>query len=139
MSKKWQCKQVPIQFSFVAQGASVLNFQSDGNSKNGCEIISILKKFKKMPIPPTSTNAPEWQECQKSRIERLRSRLLMWRFSPESMRDDVENSHMLLCRFVAGALQRELSCDPGVRRSRAPWSALLDRGGPTSQKQRRFE
>ena len=41
-------------------------------------------------------------------MEGLRSRLLMCRFSPESMRDDLENINMLLFRFVGNGFQLAL-------------------------------
>ena len=65
----------------------------------------------------------------------------MWRSSPESMRDDLENIHMLLFRFVGNSFQLALcnvswlaTCefvvlvpDPLVF---APWSVLFGRGEP---------
>ena len=65
----------------------------------------------------------------------------MWRLSPESMRDDLENIYMLLFRFVGNGFQLALCSvrwlatresvvlvpDPIVF---APWSVLLDRGEP---------
>ena len=85
-------------------------------------MIGILKKIKDAD-PADSHHAPEWEERQRSRMKGLWSRLLMWRLSPESMIDDLENITCCLPirreRLPAGALQRELLCDPGVRRSRA--------------------
>ena len=49
--------------------------------------------------------APEWKDRQRSRMEGLRSRLLMWRLSPESMRDDLENIYMLLFMYVGNGFQ----------------------------------
>ena len=41
------------------------------------EIIGIVKKFKGAD-PADSHHAPEWKERQQSRMEGLRSRLLLW-------------------------------------------------------------
>ena len=106
-----------------------------GIQRTGCEIIGILKKFKDAD-PADFHHAPEWKEREKSRNPKLRSRLLMWRSSPESMRDGLENVYMLLFWFVgngwnAGWLATRESVvlvpDPIVL---APWSVLLDRGEP---------
>ena len=125
----------------MAHGASVLNFQSGvGIQRNCCEIIGILMEFKDAD-PADFHHAPEWKERQKSRIEGLRSRLLMWRLFPESTLDDLENIYMLLFRFVGNGFQLALCCvswlaicesvvlvpNPIVF---APWSVLLDRGEP---------
>ena len=74
---------------------------------SGGGIIGILKKIKDAD-PFDSHHAPEWKERQNSRMEGLRSRLLMGRSSPVRRE-----------RLPAGALQRELACDAGVRRSGA--------------------
>ena len=78
---------------------------------------------------------------QKSRMEGLRRRLLMWRLSPESRRDDLENIYMLLFRFVGNGSQLAL-CIVGWLATRefvvlvsdpiifAPWPVLLCRGEP---------
>ena len=87
----------------------------------------------------------EWEEKrQKSRMEGPRRRLLMWRSSPESMRDDLENINMLLFRFLGNgfrlalcnmswlATQESVVLVPG-RFGFAPWFALFDRGEPCGQ------
>ena len=98
------------------------------------EIISIPKKIKDAG-PVDSHHAPEWKERQRSRMEGLRSRLLMWRLSPESMRDDLENIYVLLFRFVGNGFQLALWTRESVVLVPdpiffAPWSVLLDRGEP---------
>ena len=121
--------------------------QRNGNSNkcrsrcllvSGSEIIDILKKIKDAD-PADSHHAQEWKERQRSRMEGLRSKLLMWRLSPESMRDDLENIYMLLFRFDGNGFQLALCSvswlatresvvlvpDPIVS---APWYVLLDRG-----------
>ena len=169
---------------FLAQGASVLNFQRDGNSKKRRDIMDFLKlkddmraalanslkavedrKSDHTTLVQVKENEEvatltatietnlrqgdiatevssfsgeeasfEWEEKrQRSRVEGLRRRVLMWRLSPDSMRDDLENIYMLLLRFFgnrlpAGALQHELACDPGVRRSRCPIRSASRRG-----------
>ena len=71
----------------------------------------------------------EWEKKRhKSRMEGLRRRLLMWRLSPESMRDDLEN--ILREWLPAGALQRELACDPADPIGFAPWPLPSGRGEP---------
>ena len=102
---------------------------------SGGEIIGILKKIKDAD-PADSHHALE-----RSRKEGLRSRLLMWRLSPESMRDDLENIYMLLFRFVGNGFQLAL-CSVSWLATRQsvglvpdpivfpPWSVLLDRGEP---------
>ena len=128
-----------IQLSFVVQGASVLNFQGDGNSKK-----QLRKHWHSEEDEGCrsrhSHHAPEWKE-QKSRMEGLRSRLLLWRSSPQWMRDDVENINVLLFRFVGKGFQLAL-CSVSWLTTResvdlvpdpttsAPWSVLLDRGEP---------
>ena len=72
----------------------------------GIQRSGILKKFKDAD-PADFHHAREWKERQKSRIQGLRSRLLMWRLSPESMRDDLENI-LLLFRFVGNGFQLAL-------------------------------
>ena len=83
----------------------------------------------------------EWKERQKTRIQGLRSRLLLWRLSPESMRDELENIDMLLFRFVGNGFHLAL-CNVSWLATResvvlvpgpivfASWSMLLDRGEP---------
>ena len=106
-----------------------------GIQTSGCEIIGILKKLKDTD-GADSHHALEWKERQKSRVERLRSRLLLWRSSPQSMREDLENIYMLLYGFqlapcsvgwVATQKSIVLVPDPIVF---APWSVLVDRGEP---------
>ena len=108
-----------------------------GIQTRGCEIIGILKKLKDTD-PADSHHAPEWKERQKSRVEGPRSRLLLWRSSPQSMREDLENIHMLL-GFVGNGFQLAL-CNVSWVAIRefvvlvpnsivfAPWSVLTDRG-----------
>ena len=121
----------------LAQGASVLNFPSDGNSKKRLR----LKEFKDAD-PADSHHSLEWTECQKSRVEGLRSRLLLWRSAPQWMRDDLEIIYMLLFWFIGNGFQLAL-CNVGWLATWesvvlvpgpivfAPWSVLLDRGEDT--------
>ena len=88
-----------------------------GIQTSGCEIIELLKKFKDTD-PADSHQAPEWKERQKNRVEGVRSRLLLWRSSPQSMREDF---------WLATQKYVVLVPDPIVF---APWSLLLDRGEP---------
>ena len=114
----------------LAQGASFLNFRKVvGIRTSGGEINGILKKFKDAD-PADFHHAPEWKERQKSRIEGLKSRLLMWRLSPESTRDGLESVYMVLFRFVGNGSSVSwlaiwesvvLVPDPIVF---APWSVL---------------
>ena len=88
----------------------------------------------------------EWEERQKSTVKKLRSRLLLWRSSPPSMREDLENIYVLLFRFVGNPFQLAL-CSVGWLTTRefvilvpdpvifAPWSVLLDRGEPCDSSQ----
>ena len=83
-------------------------------------------------------HALEWTERQKSRIEGLRSKLLLWRSSPQWMRDDPENIHMLLFQFVGNGCPLAL-CNVSKLATQkfvvlvpdqfgfAPWSVLLNR------------
>ena len=85
--------------------------------------------------------APEWKDRQRSRMEGLRSRLLMWRLSPESMRDDLENIYMLLFMYVGNGFQLA-PCNVSWLATResvvlvpdlivfTSWSVRLDRGEP---------
>ena len=77
------------------------------------EIIDILKKFKDAD-PADSHHAPEWEERQKSRVDGLRSRLLLWRSSPHSMSEDLENIYMLLFQFVGHAFHIQVQCPLSV-------------------------
>ena len=65
---------------------------------SGGEIVGILKKIKDAD-PADSHHAPEWKERQKSRMEGLRSRLLLWKSSSQKMRDDLEKTYMLLFMY----------------------------------------
>ena len=78
-----------------------------GNRTSGGEIIGIVKNFKDAD-PVDSHHAPEWTERHKSRIEGLRSRLLLWRLSQGSM----ENIYMLLFMYVGNGTQLAL-CNVG--------------------------
>ena len=84
----------------------------------------------------------EWEEKrQKSRMERLRRRVSLWRLSPESMRDDLENIYMLLFGFLGNGFRLAL-CNLSWLATResvvlvpdpigfAPWQVLFDRGEP---------
>ena len=71
------------------------------------EIIGFLRKFKDAE-PAESHHALKWTERQKSRIEGLGSRLLLWRPPPQWMRDDLENVYMLLFWFVGNGFQLPL-------------------------------
>ena len=84
----------------------------------------------------------EWEEKrQKSRMEGLRRRALLWRLSPESMRDGLENIYMLLFRFL-GIGVRLVLCNVSWLPTResvvlvpdpigfAPWPVLFDRDEP---------
>ena len=88
-----------------------------GIHTRGCEIIGILKEFK-VADPADSHHAPEWKERQRSRIEGLWSRLLLWRSSPQWMRDDLENIYMLLFMYVGNGTQLAL-CNVGWLTTRA--------------------
>ena len=64
----------------------------------------------------------EWDEKrQTSRVEGLRRRLSMWRLSPESMRDDLENIYMLLFRFLGNGFRLAL-CNVSWLATRSPRS-----------------
>ena len=91
-----------------------LIFKVMGIRTSSGEIIGSLKKIQDADSAD-SHHAPEWKERQKSRIEGLRSRLLLWRSPPESTRDDLD-IYVLL--FVPNLIVF------------APWSVLLDRGEP---------
>ena len=65
----------------------------------------------------------------------------MWRFSPESMRDDSENIYMLLLRFLGNGFRLALFNESWLATREsvvlvpdpigfAPWSVLFDRGEP---------
>ena len=84
----------------------------------------------------------EWEEKrQRSRVEGLRRRVLMWRLSPDSMRDDLENIYMLLFRFLGTGFWLEV-CSVSWLATResvvlvpdpigfVPWSVLFGRGEP---------
>ena len=111
-----------------------------GIRTSGGKNIGILKKIKDAD-PADRHHAPEWKERQRSRIEGPRSRLLLWRSSPQRMRDDLENIYILLFRFVWKGFQPALSnvSWPATRESVvlvpdpvvvAPWPVLFDRGEP---------
>ena len=129
---------------FRIQGASVLNCQSHGNSNKRRRDHWYSEEnqgHRSRRLPPCV--ASEWEERQKSRTEGLRSRLLLWRSSPQSMREDLENVYMLLFWFVGNGFQLAL-CNVSWLATResvvfvpdsivfAPWSVLLsdDDGGP---------
>ena len=103
------------------------------------EIIGTLKEFYDAD-PADSHHAPESKERQKSRPDGLRSRLLLWRSSPQWMRDDLDNIYMLLFRFIGKGFQLALCVGWLATQESvvlvpapvvfAPWSMLLDRGEP---------
>ena len=78
---------------FRIQGASVLNFQSNGNStkrRRDHWYSEENQGHRSRRLPPCvsrrSEEARQWEERQKSRVEGLRSRSLLRRSSPQSVR-----------------------------------------------------
>ena len=58
--------------------------------------------------PADFHHALVWKERKISSVEGLTSRLLMWRLSPESMWDDLENIYMLLFMYIGNGTQLAL-------------------------------
>ena len=131
---------MPIQLSFWLRARLFCIFKVIGIRTSGGEIIGILKKIKDAD-PADSHHVSEWKECQKSRMEGLRSRLLLWRSSPQWMRDDLENIYMKSNMYVGNGTQLAL-CNVGWLTARefvflvpgpivfAPLSVLFGRGEP---------
>ena len=105
-----------------------------GIQTSGGEIIGIQKKINDAD-PADSHHAPEWKVAPEEQ-NGLRGRLLLWRSSPQWMRDDLENIYTLLFMYVGNGTQLAL-CNVSWVATRefvvlvpdpvvfAPWSVLV--------------